>query len=133
MDDMIGRILDKLEATGLDENTLVIYCSDHGDQLGERGLWWKQTFYDESVKIPLIMAWPGVLPAGEVRTQVVNLTDLAATIWRPAQPPHCQTVTAAVSWRSPGIPPGFGSTRPTRNTARTAWPRGPDRFRFSSA
>ncbi len=80
MDAMIGRILDKLEATGLDENTLVIYCSDHGDQLGERGLWWKQTFYDESVKIPLIMTWPGIIPEGESRNQVVNLTDLAATI-----------------------------------------------------
>ena len=80
MDVMIGSILDKLEETGLDENTLVIYCSDHGDQLGERGLWWKQTFYEESVKIPLIMSWPGVLPEGESRNQVVNLVDLTATM-----------------------------------------------------
>ncbi|MFC1832371.1 sulfatase-like hydrolase/transferase [Thermodesulfobacteriota bacterium] len=87
MDAMIGRILDKLEKTGLDDNTLVIYCSDHGDQLGERGLWWKQTFYEESVKVPLIMAWPGVLPEGESRNQVVNLVDLAATILEACKAP----------------------------------------------
>lgn len=80
MDAMIGRILDRLEANGLTENTLVIYTSDHGDQIGERGLWWKQTFYDESAKIPLMMSWPGVLPQGERRGQVVNLIDLAATL-----------------------------------------------------
>ena len=87
MDTMIGRILDKLEKTGLDENTVVIYCSDHGDQLGERGLWWKQTFYDESAKIPLIVSWPGVFPEGHRRTQVVNLVDLAQTMLEICQAP----------------------------------------------
>lgn len=80
MDRMIGQILDKLEASGLADDTLVIYASDHGDQLGERGYWWKQTFYDQSVKVPLILSWPGKLPAGERRDQVVNLLDLAATM-----------------------------------------------------
>jgi choline-sulfatase len=58
----------------------VIYASDHGDQIGERGLWWKQTFYDEPVRVPLIMAWPGVLPEGERRAQIVNLIDLGPTM-----------------------------------------------------
>ncbi len=80
MDRMIGAILDKLEEAGLSEDTLVIYASDHGDQLGERGLWWKQTFYDQSVAVPLIMRWPGRLPEGERRAQVCNLLDLAATM-----------------------------------------------------
>ncbi len=79
-DRMVGAILDRLAARGLADNTLVIYASDHGDQIGERGLWWKQTFYDESVKVPLIMAWPGVLPAGERRSQIVNLIDLGPTM-----------------------------------------------------
>ena len=87
MDAMIGRILDKLEDLGLAENTLIVYTSDHGDQLGERGLWWKQTFYDESAKIPLIMSWPGTLPQGERRAQVVNLIDLAATLLDAANAP----------------------------------------------
>ena len=80
MDRMIGQILDRLETLGLAENTLVIYASDHGDQIGERGLWWKQTFYDESVKVPLILSWPEVLPEGERRGQIVNLIDLGPTM-----------------------------------------------------
>ena len=87
MDAMIGRILDRLETQGLADNTLIVYVSDHGDQIGERGLWWKQTFYDESAKIPLILSWPGVLPEGERRGQVVNLIDLAATLLDAANAP----------------------------------------------
>ncbi|MGH1479817.1 MAG: sulfatase-like hydrolase/transferase [Geminicoccales bacterium] len=80
MDRMIQQILDRLEANGLADNTLVVYASDHGDQLGERGLWWKQTFHEQSIKVPLIMRWAGRLPTGERRSQVVNLLDLASTM-----------------------------------------------------
>jgi choline-sulfatase len=80
LDLLIGQILDSLESSGLAEDTLVVYSTDHGDQLGERGLFWKHTFYDESVKVPLILAWPGRLPAGERRAQTVNLIDLTATV-----------------------------------------------------
>jgi choline-sulfatase len=61
-------------------NTLVVYTSDHGDHVGERGLWWKHTLYDESVKVPLVLSWPGHLPNGERRKAVVNLIDLGPTI-----------------------------------------------------
>lgn len=80
MDRMIGRILETLEATDFARDTLVIYASDHGEQLGERGLWWKHTLHEESVKVPLILGWPGQLPAGERRQNVVGLTDLGPTI-----------------------------------------------------
>ncbi len=80
MDEYIGQILDALEAHGLHETTLVIYTSDHGDQLGERGLWWKQAFYEEAIGIPLIMSYPTLLPRGQRRAQVVNLIDLAPTM-----------------------------------------------------
>lgn len=80
LDQMIGRVLDTLEAIGALENTLIVYASDHGDHLGERGLWWKHTFFEESVKVPLIMRLPGVLPAGAIRNQVVNLIDLSQTL-----------------------------------------------------
>ncbi len=86
-DEMVGQLLDRLAALGLDQNTLVIYVSDHGDQIGERGLWWKQTFYDESAKVPMILSWPGVLPEGERRNQLVNLVDLAQTMVEAAGAP----------------------------------------------
>lgn len=90
LDQMIGRILDTLEALDLDENTLIIYSSDHGDQIGERGLWWKHTFYDQSVKVPLILSWPGVLPKNERRQQLVGLQDVTATMLEAA---GCEPLT----------------------------------------
>ncbi len=80
LDAMIGEVLDALKRNGLADNTLIVYSTDHGDQIGERGLWWKHTFYEESVRVPLIMSWPGNLPKGERRRQVVNLVDVTATM-----------------------------------------------------
>lgn len=80
MDSMIGEILDALDALNLAGDTLVVYTSDHGDHLGERGLWWKHTFFDESAKVPLVLAWPGRLAEGDRRAAVVNLIDLVPTI-----------------------------------------------------
>lgn len=87
MDIMVGQVLDTLQTTGLADNTLVIYCSDHGEHIGERGLWWKNTLFDEATKVPLILSWPGRLPAGERRNQIVNLIDVGATIIDAAQAP----------------------------------------------
>lgn len=80
VDDMVGEILDALERNGLAENTLIIYSSDHGEQVGEHGLWWKQTFYEEAVRVPMILSWPGHLPQGLRCRQVVSALDLNATI-----------------------------------------------------
>lgn len=80
MDRMIGRILDKLEALELVEDTLVVYSSDHGEQIGAHGHWWKHTFYEASVRVPMILRWPAGLPAGQRRAQIVNLVDLTATL-----------------------------------------------------
>ena len=80
MDEMIGQILGKLRERGLEEDTLVVYASDHGDHVGERGLWWKHTLFDESAKVPLIMALPDTLPQGEARSEVVGLIDVAQTM-----------------------------------------------------
>ncbi len=80
MDVMIGEILTALRKNELDNNTLILYSSDHGEQLGEHGLWWKQTFYDGSAKIPAIMSWPGVLPEGIRCDNVISSLDLNATM-----------------------------------------------------
>jgi choline-sulfatase len=87
LDILIGRVLETLERLGLAENTLIVYTSDHGDQIGERGLWWKQTFYDEATKVPMILSWPGRLPKGERRAQVVDLMDLTQTVLEAAGAP----------------------------------------------
>ena len=79
LDAKIGRLLDALAAAGLTRNTLVVYASDHGEQLGDRDLWWKNTFYEESVGVPLVISWPGRLREGTRSAHVVNLVDIGAT------------------------------------------------------
>jgi len=74
LDDNIGKILTALAETGLAETTRVIYSTDHGDNLGTRGLWGKSTMYEESAGIPMIMAGPDV-PAGKVCDTPVTLAD----------------------------------------------------------
>jgi choline-sulfatase len=74
LDDNVGRILRALEETGLAGGTRIVYSSDHGDNLGARGLWGKSTMYEESAGIPMIMAGPDV-PAGKVCDTPVMLAD----------------------------------------------------------
>ncbi|MBM4046926.1 MAG: sulfatase [Planctomycetes bacterium] len=91
LDALIGEILAALRSTGLDQNTLILYTSDHGEQVGEHGLWWKQTFYEGSVKVPAIVSWPGVLAEGLRCPRVVGSLDLTATMLDalgPAPLPH---------------------------------------------
>ena len=80
MDAMIGEMLEALRRNGLSENTLVIYTTDHGEQVGEHGLWWKQTFYEDSARVPAVLSWPGVLPQGVHCDRVINQLDLNATM-----------------------------------------------------
>lgn len=88
VDDNVGRMLSALEETGLARETRVIYTSDHGDNLGTRGLWGKSTMYEESAGVPLIMAGPDV-PAGTVCREPVTLVDCFPTILEAAGvPPH---------------------------------------------
>ena len=79
LDAQIGRILAALDDTGLDRNTLVVYCSDHGEMAGEHGCWWKSCYYEGSVGVPLIARWPGVVPANTVSPVICSLLDLAPT------------------------------------------------------
>ena len=79
LDDNIGRILATLQSTGLAADTRVVYSSDHGDNLGTRGMWGKSTMYEESAGIPLIMAGSDV-PQGRVCDTPVTLADAYPTI-----------------------------------------------------
>lgn len=79
LDDKVGRLLRALEAAGLDRGTRVLYLSDHGDNLGARGLWGKSTMFRESVGIPMILSGPGVAEGGTVDTPVDHL-DVFPTV-----------------------------------------------------
>lgn len=108
LDTMIGELLRCLDDEGLADDTLVVYTTDHGDQLGERGLWWKHTLYEESVRVPLIARWPGRLPSGERRAHVADLLDVAATM--------------IDALGGPPLPHGHGrSLLPVAMDSRAAW------------
>jgi choline-sulfatase len=79
LDENIGHVLQALQAAGLADTTRVMYTSDHGDNLGARGLWGKSTLYEESAGVPLIMAGPDI-PAGRVVGTPVSHIDFAPTI-----------------------------------------------------
>jgi choline-sulfatase len=86
IDEMVGRVLDELDALGERDQTLVIYTADHGLNLGHHQVWGKGNgtlpinMLDESIRVPLILNHPGVLPAGQVRQAFVNHTDLFMTL-----------------------------------------------------
>ena len=79
-DRQIGRVLDALDASGRAANTLVVFLSDHGDQLGDHGLLVKGApLYEPTVGIPLILRWPGRLAAGMRSRALAQGRDVAAT------------------------------------------------------
>jgi len=79
MDAAIGRLLDHLADAGLDENTVVVYTSDQGFFLGDHGWFDKRWMYEESLRAPLIVRWPGVVEPGSVNTDLVMNLDFAQT------------------------------------------------------
>ena len=80
VDDNVGRLLDYLEETGLDQNTMIIYTSDQGFYLGEHGWFDKRFIYDESFKTPLLIQWPGHIAPGSTNDEMVQNLDFAQTL-----------------------------------------------------
>ena len=78
VDDKIGEILDVLERTRMAENTIILFVSDHGDMLGERGLWFKMNFFEGSARVPMMMAVPGI--DGRLVTTPVSTLDVTPTL-----------------------------------------------------
>ncbi len=85
VDENVGRLLDYMEDSGLDDNTMVIYTSDQGFYLGEHGWFDKRFVYDESFKTPLLIKWPNVIEPGITNTEMVQNLDFAQTILEAAQ------------------------------------------------
>jgi len=80
MDDEIGKLLDALYDSAVAENTVVIYTSDHGENKGDHGMWWKNCMYDHGARIPLIVSWPERWTGGQRRTEACSLVDVVQTI-----------------------------------------------------
>lgn len=79
VDNKIGRLLEVLRTTGLDEDTWIVFTADHGDMLGERGLWWKKHFYEDSSRVPLVVFAPHRFEPQRVKKNV-SLLDLYPTL-----------------------------------------------------
>ena len=80
VDDSVGEVLQYLQESGLDENTLVIYSSDQGFYLGEHGWFDKRFMYEQSFRTPLLVKWPGHIKPGSVNNDLVSNLDFAQTI-----------------------------------------------------
>lgn len=81
IDQQVGRLLDVLDETGELENTIVIFMSDHGEMLGDHGIYLKGPyFYEPAIRVPLVISWPGVVQQGVVKDALVELVDLAPTL-----------------------------------------------------
>ena len=94
MDKQIGRILDKLEALGLAENTLIVFASDHGHFYGHHGLTAKGAFhYEDMIRVPLIVSQPGKVPAGKVSDSLQSLVDFAPSFLSACDIPVPQAMT----------------------------------------
>lgn len=76
LDERVGELLERLEADGLADRTVVIFTTDHGDGLPRAKRW----LYDSGIRVPLIVRWPGVVEPGSVNDELVSLVDLAPTV-----------------------------------------------------
>ncbi len=79
-DAQLGRVLDALEESGADKNTIVVFTSDHGYHLGEHGHWLKTTLFENATRVPLIVVAPGMENDGRVTSALVEMVDLYPTL-----------------------------------------------------
>ena len=80
LDSNIGRILKRIDESGMKDDTIIVFTSDHGDMLGGHGRVQKRIFYDESARVPFILSWPGTVESGTVLDEPFSTPDIAATL-----------------------------------------------------
>ena len=80
MDEQVGHVLAALRASPFAEDTVIIYTADHGENMGEHGLWWKNAMFDSAARIPLIVHWPRRWVGGALRSGTCSLVDVARTL-----------------------------------------------------
>jgi choline-sulfatase len=80
LDEEIGKVLKVLAGSEVADNTVVIYTTDHGENMGEHGMWWKNCVFEHAARVPLIVRWPKRWTGGRCRSQVCSLLDVVQTI-----------------------------------------------------
>lgn len=106
IDEIVGRLLEAVDAAGKLHNTLVVYTSDHGLNCGHHGIWGKGNatrplnMLEESIRVPLLLSWPGILPAQVRRGELVDHLDLFQTLaeTRQAKPPSNTDYPGTSMW-----------------------------------
>jgi len=105
LDEQVGRLVSALERENVLDDTLVIFTSDHGEMLGQHGLWHKMMPYEEAVRVPLVMRYPRRIAAGARSDALVSLVDLAPTLLSVAGEPIPDEMTGI------DLSPAFGNRR----------------------
>jgi arylsulfatase A-like enzyme len=80
VDEMVGRLSRALEDNGLEDDTIILFCADHGDNLGSFGYWNKSMLIEESIRIPMIVSWPGIIAAQKNDEQIAQTIDIMPTL-----------------------------------------------------
>ena len=80
VDDNIGKVLEYLEQSGLEDNTIIIYASDQGFFIGEHGWFDKRFMYEESIRMPFVIKYPGIIKPNTVNDDIITNIDFAPTI-----------------------------------------------------
>ena len=80
MDSIMGTVIETMRKSPLYDNTIIIYMSDHGENMGEHGMWWKNTLYDSGSRVPLIISYPKKWKGGQIRSGAAGNVDLVQTI-----------------------------------------------------
>lgn len=123
IDDGLGQIIGALDQLGLREKTIVVFCSDHGDFMGEHGMQCKGgAFYDCLTRVPLILSWPGVVASGR-EDSMVSLIDIVPTLLR------LQGLDVPRSMHGQGLPPVVSAV--PRDTAFSEYGAGGPAFRVT--